>query len=159
MQPLAKPLAILSWFLQLIAAFIIGQTLFFKLTGAPETIALFEVVGGEPFMRYATALLELVAVVLLVIPRTAPIGGLAAVVVMTGAIGAHATKLGISIDPEALGNPDLEPLAGPSLFVMAVVAWVSGAAVAVIRRRQLPVVGARFGAGPGPDAKAGEAPA
>lgn len=158
MQPLSKPLGITSWILQLVAAFIIGQTLFFKLTGAPETIALFEVVGGEPFMRYASALLELVAVVLLLIPRLAAVGGLAALVVMTGAIGAHVTKLGVSIDPEALGKPDLEPLAGPSLFVMAVVAWLSGAAVAVIRRRQLPVVGARFGAGPGPMAKAGEAP-
>jgi hypothetical protein len=144
MPTLSTPARIASWALQLVAAFIIGQTLFFKLTGAPETIALFEVVGGEPVMRYATALMELVAVALLLIPRTAALGGVAAVMVMTGAIGAHATKLGISIDPAALGKPELEPLAGPTLFAMAVVAWISGAAVAAIRRRSLPVIGPRF---------------
>lgn len=148
MPTLSTPARIVSWALQLVAAFIIGQTLFFKLTGAPETIALFEVVGGEPVMRYATALMELVAVVLLLVPRTAALGGVAAVMVMTGALGAHATKLGVSIDPAALGKPALEPLAGPSLFVMAVVAWLSGATVAAIRRRSLPVVGPKlFGDG------------
>ncbi|MFG0276280.1 MAG: DoxX family protein [Phycisphaerales bacterium] len=150
---MSAPVRVASWILQLLAAAIIGQTLFFKLTGAPETIALFEVVGGEPVMRYATALMELVAVVLLLVPRTAALGGLAAVIVMTGAIGAHVTKLGISIDPVALGNPDLEPLAGPSLFVLAVVAWLSGAAVAIIRRRSLPIVGAKLFGAPAPAAQ------
>lgn len=138
---LSKPAAIASWIAQLIAAFIIGQTLFFKLTGAPETIALFHAVAGEgtgDAMRYATALLEFAAVVLLLIPRTAVLGGLVAAFAMLGAIGAHVTKLGISIDPEALGKPDLEPLAGPSLFGMAVVALLSGLTVTALRRTALP---------------------
>ncbi|MEN0020770.1 MAG: hypothetical protein AAF747_07800 [Planctomycetota bacterium] len=142
---LAMPLKIASWVAQVAAAFILGQTLFFKLTAAPETVALFQVVAGDAngkAMMYATALGELTAVVLILIPRTAAIGGLMVMGVMTGAIGAHfATNLGISIDPVALGKPELEPLTGPSLFVMGVVAWLAGAAVAVIRRKQLPVVG------------------
>lgn len=141
---LSKPAAIASWLFQVLAAFILGQTLFFKLTGAPETVALFEVVGGEPVTRYLTALLELAAVVLILVPRTAAIGGVAVMAVMSGALMAHLTKLGVSIDPEALGAPALGPLAGPTLFAMAVTAFVSGAAVALLRRRQLPVVGGRI---------------
>lgn len=128
-----KPLLIGSWIAQVAVAFILGQTLFFKLTGAPETVALFDVVGGGDAMRYATALLELAAVVLILIPKTALFGGGLGVLAMIGAIGAHITKLGISIDPEALGNADLEPLAGPSLFVMAVIALLASAAVVAIR--------------------------
>lgn len=135
-----------TWVFQLLAVAIIGQTLFFKLSGAPETIALFEVLEAEPFGRYATAIAELVVVALLLAPRTAALGGLAAVGVMTGAIFSHLAVLGVSIDAQALGRADLMPLEGPSLFAMAVVAWAAGAATAWLRRRDLPVIGARFAA-------------
>ena len=141
---LCKPLAVTSWVLQIAVAFILGQTLFFKFTGAPETIAMFEVLGAEPFGRYAAGLLELVAVALLLIPRTAGVGAGVALAAITGAIGAHITKLGISIDSAALGKPALEPLEGPSLFAMAVVVFVASAAILIIRRRSLPIVGGLF---------------
>lgn len=144
MKKMGLPLVIGSWLAQVVAAFIVGQTLFYKLTGAPETVALFQVVGGEPFTRYATAAAELVAVVLILIPRTASVGGLAVVGVMSGAMMAHFTKLGISIDPVALGNENLQELAGPTLFIMGVVAWLCGAAVLFIRRAQLPIIGPRL---------------
>ncbi|MHA7814314.1 MAG: DoxX family protein [Phycisphaerales bacterium] len=146
MTSIPKPMRITSWVLQIIAAVILGQTLFFKFTGAEETRALFEVLGAEPAGRYATAVMELVAVVLLLIPRTAAVGGVVSLGVISGAIMAHLTKLGISIDAAALGNPGLEALEGPSLFVMAVVVFVSSLGVVVIRRTQLPVIGSRFGA-------------
>lgn len=139
---LNKPTAIASWILQLAVVFILGQTLFFKFTGAPETVALFEVVGAEPFGRFAAGTLELAAVVLLLIPKTAWLGATVSLVAITGAIGAHFTKLGISIDPEALAKPALEPLAGPSLFGMAVFVFAASAAVLVLRRKQIPIVGA-----------------
>lgn len=138
---LTTPMRVVSWAMQLVAAFILGQTLFFKLTGAPETVALFEVLGAEPWGRWATALAELAAVALLLIPRTAAVGAVVSLGVISGAIMAHLTKLGVSIDPAALGDEALEPLAGPSLFAMAVVVFVSALGVAVIRRGQLPVVG------------------
>lgn len=130
-----------SWVLQVVIAVILGQTLFFKLTGAPETRALFEVLGAEPVGRYATACAELLAVVLLLIPRTSVIGAVASLGVISGAILAHLTKLGVSIDPLKLGNPSLEPLAGPSLFVMAVIVLVGSICVLIIRRAQLPFIG------------------
>ena len=61
--------------------------------------------------------------------------------VISGAIMAHLTKLGISIDPEALGNPGLADLEGPSLFLMAMTVLVCSVAIIIIRRRQIPFVG------------------
>jgi hypothetical protein len=61
----------LSWIAQVTAAVILGQTLFFKLAGTPESIYIFERLGVEPWGRYATGMFEVVAVVLLLIPRTA----------------------------------------------------------------------------------------
>ncbi len=141
---LSTPAKGASWVAQLAVAAILGQTLFFKFTGAPETVALFEVVGLGDAGRIGTAVAELVAVVLLLIPRTAWAGGLVAMGVLSGAITSHLTRLGISIDPVVLGDPRLEPLAGPSLFAMGVVAFVAGALVVVLRRSQVPVVGARL---------------
>ncbi len=144
MSSIKKPMLITSWVLQVVVAIILGQTLLFKFTGAPETVAMFEVLGAEPMGRIGSGVLELIAVVLLLIPRTSVIGAVVSLGVITGAIGAHLTKLGISIDPVALGNDALEPLAGPSLFGMAVVVFLSSVAIVVIRRAQLPIVGGRF---------------
>lgn len=143
-QSLPKPLLITSWILQVAVAFILGQTLFFKLTGAPETVALFEVLGAEPMGRIATAIAELVCVVLLLVPKTSVLGAIGSVGVISGAIMAHLTKLGVSIDPVALGNENLAPLEGPSLFIMAVVVFVSSLVIITIRRTQIPVIGSKF---------------
>ncbi len=141
---LSTPARTISWILQIIAAAILAQTLFFKLTGAPETVALFDTLGLEPIGRYGTASAELIAVVLLLIPRTITLGALLALGVISGAIMSHLTKLGISIDPEALGNPDLQPLAGPSLFAMAIMVFVASLLVLAIRRASIPVVGPKL---------------
>jgi len=141
----SKPARVVSWIAQIVIVAILGQTLFFKFTGAPETKALFDVLGAEPMGRLATASFELLAVVLLLIPRTIVYGAGVSMFVILGAIFAHLTKLGVSIDPAALGRPELQPLAGPSLFIMAVVVLALSVAILLIRRRQLPFVPA----GPG----------
>jgi len=115
-----------SWIAQVIAALILGQTLFFKFTGAPETKEIFTLLGAEPWGRIGSGLVELLAVILLLSPRFAAYGGLLTVGVMTGAIGAHLTKLGI----EVAGD-------GGTLFIMALVTFASGASVTVLRRREL----------------------
>jgi len=132
------------WALQIIAAAILGQTLFFKFAGAPETVALFNVVGLGDAGRFGTAAVELVAVVLLLIPRAAWAGALLALGVISGAIMSHLTRLGVSIDAAALGEPALEPLNGSSLFVMAVVVFAAAAGVLVLRRGQVPVIGPKL---------------
>tara|TARA_R110000868_G_scaffold119469_2_gene316901 strand:+ start:221702 stop:222214 length:513 start_codon:yes stop_codon:yes gene_type:complete len=144
MTTLAKPLHITSWILQIVIAIILGQTLFFKLTGASETVALFQVLGAEPIGRIATAIAELICVVLLLVPKTSVLGAIGSLGVISGAIMAHLTKLGVSIDPVALGNENLAPLEGPQLFIMAMVVFISSVIVIVIRRAQIPVIGSKL---------------
>ncbi len=124
---MTKTRTFLAWALQVLAAFILGQTLVFKFSGAAEPVALFEALGAEPYGRWGTGLAELVAVILLLRPRWAAMGGLLTAGLMVGAVGAHLTKLGI------VWNDD-----GGLLFGMAVVALFSGLGVAFLRRGSLP---------------------
>ena len=59
--PLSKGLSITSWILQLVAAVILFQTLFFKFTGAKESIYIFSTVGMEPWGRIGSGVVELIA--------------------------------------------------------------------------------------------------
>jgi hypothetical protein len=53
---LTKGLSITSWTLQIIAAVILFQTLFFKFTGAKESIYIFSTVGMEPWGRIGSGI-------------------------------------------------------------------------------------------------------
>ena len=85
------------FFLRVVPALILLQTLYFKFTGAPESIYIFETMGLEPVGRYGSGFAELIAVVLLLIPKTALLGSLLSFGVISGAIFSHLTKLGIEI--------------------------------------------------------------
>lgn len=127
---LSKPVTIVSWVLQVVVAAILFQTLFFKFTGAEESVYIFTKVGAEPFGRYASGVAELIAVVLLLTPRTITLGAALSVGVITGAIGAHLTKLGIVVQND-----------GGLLFALALVVLFGSLGILAIRRRQIPVVG------------------
>ena len=47
MNHLSRAQTVLSWFLQLAVAGILLQTLFFKFTGAEESVYIFSTVGGR----------------------------------------------------------------------------------------------------------------
>lgn len=79
------------------ATFIMTQTLFFKFTGSEESVYIFQTVGMEPWGRWGTGVLELIASILLIIPKLAWAGGFLAVGLMLGAIGMHLTLLGIEV--------------------------------------------------------------
>ncbi len=53
------------WAAQIVAAVILGQTLFFKFSAAEETIYIFETLGAEPWGRISSGVVEAVAVILL----------------------------------------------------------------------------------------------
>lgn len=125
-----KTHTITSWILQLIAATILAQTLFFKFSGAEESKFIFTTLGAEPWGRVATGCMELVAIVLLLAPRTVTLGALLALGVMTGAIGSHLTKLGIVVQND-----------GGLLFGLALTVFACSAVVLVLRRREIPVLG------------------
>lgn len=126
---------IVSWVLQSLAAAILLQTLFFKFSGAEESRYIFERLGLEPWGRWGSGVVELVAAASLLHARTAALGALLAFGVMSGALMSHLTKLGIVVRDD-----------GGLLFVLAVVVFVSSAGVLAIRLGQVPVIGPRLAA-------------
>jgi uncharacterized membrane protein YphA (DoxX/SURF4 family) len=126
---LPRNAAVLSWIGQIIAALILLQTLYFKFTGAPESVYIFTTLGMEPWGRIASGVVELIAAVLLLIPATAAFGALIALGVISGAIVSHLTKLGIAVQ----GDHGL-------LFSLAVTVFLCSLLVAWLRRGAIPVV-------------------
>ncbi len=123
---MTKAQTITSWILQLVAAAILFQTLFFKFTGAAESKFIFQTLGVEPWGRIVSGVVELIAVVLLLVPRTAALGAMLAGGVMSGAIFSHATKLGLVVQND-----------GGLLFALALTVFVCSAVVLIIRRREV----------------------
>jgi hypothetical protein len=119
----------LSWGLQIVVAVILFQTLFFKFTGAEESVFIFSALGVEPWGRIASGVAELIAVALILYPSTAVLGALLSLGVISGALASHAI-LGISVRND-----------GGLLFLLAVIVFVSSAAVVYLRRVEIPVVG------------------
>ena len=87
----------ITWIVKLIAVIILLQTLFFKFTGAEESIYIFQTLGIEPFGRISSGVVELIASILILIPRTTLLGALLALGTMTGAIFSHLFVLGIEV--------------------------------------------------------------
>ena len=92
-----KAFAILSWSLRGIAAVILLQTLFFKFTAAKESVYIFSTLGLEPWGRIGTGMAELIAAILLLFPSTVVYGAILSLGVISGAIFAHLTRLGIAL--------------------------------------------------------------
>jgi hypothetical protein len=90
------------WILRLIPAVILLQTLYFKFTAQPESVKLFTLIGMEPYGRIGTGVLELIAATLILIPRYTGYGAILGLVMMTGALYFHLTKIGIYFGGDAL---------------------------------------------------------
>lgn len=113
---------LIAWVAQLVAAGILAMASFMKLSGNPDSVQLFTTLGVEPWGRWLVGLAELTAVLLLIRPRTAVIGGMTGIALMVGAIGAHLTRLGISYNGD------------PSLFIMALMVLTASGLVVLLRR-------------------------
>ena len=87
---------IITWIFRIVASLIMLQTLFFKFTGAEESIYIFTQGGMEPFGRYLSGVVELVAGVLL-FTRFYAIGAALGLGTISGAIFFHLTTLGIEV--------------------------------------------------------------
>ena len=133
MSPLSKKQNVISWIAQLVVAVIFLQTLFFKFTGAPESVYIFEKLGAEPWGRIGSGVAELITSVLLLIPATAAAGAVLALGVISGAIVSHLTVLGIEVQGD-----------GGTLFVLALVVFAGSAVVAWLRRHEIPILGGKL---------------
>jgi hypothetical protein len=127
-----KALQIGSWLLRGVAAAILLQTLFFKFTGAKESVYIFTTLGIEPWGRIGSGVMELVASILLLIPGTVVFGAALSLAVITGAIVSHLTKLGIALP--AVGDRG-------ELFALAMIVFVCSAAILFLHRQEIPLVG------------------
>ena len=88
---------ILKW----LPAIILLQTLYFKFTASPESVYIFEKLGMEPAGRLGTGILELVASILLLLPKTTVFGALLGLGMMMGAIVSHIFVLGIEVQDDS----------------------------------------------------------
>jgi uncharacterized membrane protein YphA (DoxX/SURF4 family) len=112
---------------RLIAAILMLQTLFFKFTAAPESVYIFSTIGAEPVGRIGAGISELIASVLLLIPRTGWAGALLGIGIMGGAILTHLIVLGIEVQGD-----------GGQLFAYAVIILLCCLYVAWVNRAQIP---------------------
>ena len=116
---------------KIVAAGILLQTLFFKFTGAEESKYIFSKVGAEPFGRYASGVVELIAsLLLLFVPRFVWLGAVLALGVISGAIFTHLTVLGIEVKGD-----------GGLLFGLTCTVFVCSAFVLWYKRCDLPLIG------------------
>jgi putative oxidoreductase len=133
---MSSKMKIISWILRLIVAIILFQTFFFKFTGAEESKYIFSTVLSpelEAYGRIGSGLVELIAVVLLLLPKTVWLGGFLSLGTISGAIMSHLTKLGIEIRGD-----------GGLLFALAVTVFLGSALILLIHRREVPVIGQVF---------------
>ena len=113
------------WVLRLLPAIILLQTLYFKFTAHPQSVKLFATIGLGPSGRIGTGILEGIAAILILIPRFTGFGALLGLMLMTGALYFHLTKLGIYFDGD------------PILFIYALVTFACCAALILLNKQQL----------------------
>lgn len=105
--------SILIWIVRLTAAIILLQTLYFKFTAAEESVYIFSALGIEPYGRIGSGIAELVAAILILIPRTTWLGALIGAGIMFGAILSHLFILGIEVKND-----------GGELFILAIITFL-----------------------------------
>jgi putative oxidoreductase len=113
--------------LRLVIAAILIQTLRFKFTGHPDSIYIFTQVGLEPNGRIGIGIMELIAAILILIPRTTWLGAGLTMGIIGGAVVMHLTKLGIAVNGD-----------GGILFYTAVVTFILSAVVLWTARKTIP---------------------
>ncbi|MEQ8954628.1 MAG: hypothetical protein RL120_10885 [Gammaproteobacteria bacterium] len=140
-------------------AFVFLQSLAFKFTGSEETVIIFSTIGqwmadiglpggfADGFAQYggvAVGIGELLASMLVLVPRTRLWGAILGWFVMSGAIFFHLfTPLGVVRVVDAAGNTD-----GGILFMMACGVWLSSLGLIYLNRHKLPGWQRYFGSDP-----------
>ena len=84
-----RALHMLLWCVQAFLAFVFANASWAKLTGHPEMVQLFTLVGVGQWFRYVTGILELIGVVTILVPKTSRLGAGLLAMIMLGALTAH----------------------------------------------------------------------
>lgn len=110
-----------------VCATIFLQTLFFKFTGASESIWIFKTIGIEPWGRYLSGGVELLSSILLLRSSTRILGALTGLGTMSVAFVCHLTFLGIEVQND-----------GGLLFVLCVTSLLSCVVITKLRWHEIP---------------------
>jgi putative oxidoreductase len=119
--------------IRIIVTIILIQTLRFKFTAHPDSVYIFETLGLEPFGRIGIGVLELIAGILLLIPRTVWAGALLTLGLIGGALIMHLTKLGIVVNNDK-----------GVLFITAIVTFILSAIILYLYRKDIPIIGEKL---------------
>ena len=114
------------WVLRLLAAAIMLQTLYFKFTASEESVFIFTKLGMEPYGRIGIGVMELIASILILYPKTTVYGAVLAIGLMAGALFFHISKLGIEVQGD-----------GGQLFIYALLVLLAALWLFFIYRNQL----------------------
>ena len=118
---------IFIWIVKLVAVGILVQTLYFKFTAAEESIYIFTTLGIEPYGRIGSVVVELIASLLILIPRTTLLGALLGLGTMTGALFSHIFVLGIEVKND-----------GGTLFILAIITFLCCAILVYNQKSKIP---------------------
>ncbi|MBT8260365.1 MAG: DoxX family protein [Flavobacteriaceae bacterium] len=113
--------------LRIIVAVILIQTLRFKFTAHEDSVYIFQTLGLEPYGRIGIGIIELIAGLLILIPRTIWIGAGLTLSVISGALFFHLTRLGIEVKDD-----------GGILFITALVTFLLALIILVYYKKQMP---------------------
>lgn len=101
--------------------------MYFKFIGAEESVYIFTTLGIEPYGRIGSGIIELIAVILILIPRTTLLGALMGCGVMVGAIFSHLFVLGIEVKNDV-----------GELFSLALIVFLCSAILVFRNRNKIP---------------------
>jgi len=122
-----------SWLLRVIIAVIFIQTLYFKFTGHPDSVFIFSSLGLEPYGRIGLGIIELIASVLLVVPRTKILGLLLSFGTILGAVFSHLLYIGIEVKGD-----------GGFLFFLAFLVFLACVVLFFIHKKEIIEITKRF---------------
>lgn len=118
---------VFTWSIKLVAVVVMLQTLYFKFSGAEESVYIFTKLGMEPYGRLGSGVVELIASILILIPSTVLIGSFLGMGTMIGAILSHLFILGIEVKND-----------GGELFILAIITLLCCTILVVQNRRGIP---------------------
>ncbi|PHS08784.1 MAG: DoxX family protein [Kordia sp.] len=118
---------------RILIALILIQTLRFKFAAHPDSVYIFSKVGLEPVGRIGIGVLELIAGVLLLVPKTVWVGAGLTMGIIGGAIMMHLTQLGIAVNGDS-----------GVLFYTAVFVFVVSSIILWNYKKDIPVIGRKF---------------
>ncbi|MBB6460020.1 DoxX family protein [Flammeovirga kamogawensis] len=113
--------------IKILIAIILVQTLRFKFSAHPDSVYIFSQVGLEPFGRISIGITELIASILILIPRTTWLGAGLTLGIIGGAIVMHLTVIGIEVNGD-----------GGSLFFLAIITEILSGIVLWDQRKYIP---------------------